>query len=331
MTAMGATGGNNCILALSGGVGGAKLALGLSRAVPAHRLAVVCNTGDDFQHLGLTICPDLDTVTYTLAGRNNTHQGWGLADESWQVMAALKDLGGPDWFNLGDRDLATHLYRSELLSRGLPLSAVSAKLCAALGVAPRVLPMSDDRVSTRVLTDSGELSFQHYFVREQCRPRVLGFRFVGSDSARPHPDLVRLLTAPDLGAVVLCPSNPYVSIDPILSLPGVRALLRNCPAPVIAVSPIVGGRALKGPAAKMMGELGVDCSALAVAEYYRDIVDGFVLDTLDGEHVSAVADLGLVAVVANTVMVSLDDRLQLARAVLALAGQLAGGSTPCSL
>ncbi|MET0379784.1 MAG: 2-phospho-L-lactate transferase [Spongiibacteraceae bacterium] len=312
------------ILALSGGVGGAKLALGLARVLPAEQLTVVCNTGDDFEHLGLKICPDLDTVMYTLAGRSHPEQGWGLANESWQVMDTLRELQGETWFNLGDRDLATHLLRSQLLRQGLSLSAVTQHLCHALGIAQKILPMSDDTVSTSVLTENGVLAFQHYFVRERCAPAVRGFVFRGIEHARPHPEMLRLLGSDELMAVVICPSNPFLSIDPILALPGLREALRASPAPVIAVSPIVAGNAIKGPTAKILRELNLPCSPMTIAEHYRDIVDGVVLDQLDETHAPAIFDLGIAATVTNTVMRSLDDREQLAHSVLSLASTLAG-------
>lgn len=309
------------ILALSGGVGGAKLALGLARSLPPESLTVVCNTGDDFDHLGLRICPDLDTVMYTLAGLNNQQQGWGLEGESWQVMERLKQLGGEAWFNLGDKDIATHLMRTSLLGQGLSLTAVTQRLCDAMGVSQRILPMSDDRVATQVTTADDTLNFQHYFVREQCRPAVRGFEFHGIADARPNPEFLALLTDPMLEAVILCPSNPFVSIDPILNLPGVRDALRQCPAPVIAVSPIVGGQAIKGPTAKMMVELGISCTAVSIAEYYSDFLDGFVLDAVDGDHLSEVKKFIPDVVVTNTVMTTLEDRILLAAICLDLGRQ----------
>ena len=313
------------ILALSGGVGGAKLALGLARVLPADKLTIVCNTGDDFEHLGLKICPDLDTVTYTLAGRSHPEQGWGLANESWRVMESLRELQGETWFNLGDKDLATHLLRSQLLRQGLSLGAVTQHLTTAMGVAQKVLPMSDDNVSTSVLTDKGVLAFQHYFVRERCAPAVRGFVFSGADHARPHPELLRLLASDELGAVVICPSNPFLSVDPMLALTGVRAALRQCAAPVIAVSPIVGGKAIKGPTAKILQELNLPCNAATVAEHYRDIIDGFLLDQVDEAHMPVIAALGVAARTTNTVMRSLADREQLARTCLSFAASLAQG------
>lgn len=310
------------VLALSGGVGGAKLALGLARVLQTPQLTVVCNTGDDFEHLGLTVCPDLDTVTYTLAGRNNTQQGWGLTDESWRVMESLRELNGETWFNLGDRDLATHLLRTQLLRQGLSLSAVTQHLSSAMDIRSTILPMSDDPVSTSVLTEAGVLNFQHYFVREQCRPAVRGFVFRGIEQARPQREFMQLLADGNLAAVVICPSNPFVSIDPILSLPGVRQALANTRAPVIAVSPIVGGKAIKGPTAKMLTELNLPCTATTTAAHYRDIIDGFVLDRVDETLYGEIADMGVAVCVADTVMQSLDDRKQLARTVLAFAQTL---------
>lgn len=311
-------------LALSGGVGGAKLALGLARQLEPGQLTIVCNTGDDFEHYGLAICPDLDTVMYTLAGRNNQAQGWGLADESWRIMDTLAQLGGETWFRLGDLDIATHLQRSQLLRRGESLSAATAALCAGFGVAHTVLPMSDDPVATIVDTADGELSFQHYFVREQCRPAVRGFHFRGVETARPQPRFLAQLLGNELDAIIVCPSNPFVSIDPMLRLPGVRAALENATAPVIAVSPIVGGVAIKGPAAKMMAELNMPSSALAVAEYYRDLLDGFVVDRADADQVAAIAELGIAVHVTDSVMHTLDDRVRLAAEVLQFASVLAG-------
>jgi LPPG:FO 2-phospho-L-lactate transferase len=312
------------VLALSGGVGGAKLALGLTHNLPPAQLAIVCNTGDDFEHYGLPICPDLDTVMYTLAGRNNGAQGWGLAGESWRTMEALAGLGGETWFRLGDLDFATHLQRGALLRGGASLSAATRALCTHFGIEYPVWPMSDEPVRTVVDTDGGELNFQHYFVREQCRPAVRGFRFDGIERARPQAQFIDLLHGAQLAAVVICPSNPFVSIDPILQLPGVAAALRAMSAPVIAVSPIVGGIALKGPAAKMFAELQLPSTALAVAEHYGDLLDGFVIDTADAELAGAIEELGTAVLTTHTVMHTLDDRIGLAREVLQFAARLAG-------
>ncbi|HSB96444.1 MAG TPA: 2-phospho-L-lactate transferase [Spongiibacteraceae bacterium] len=312
------------VLALSGGVGGAKLALGLTHQLTPAQLTIVCNTGDDFYHYGLPICPDLDTVMYTLAARNNSEQGWGLAGESWRTLEALAQVGGETWFRLGDLDIATHLQRGELLRRGATLSAATDELRRHFKIDYTILPMSDDPVSTMVATEAGELSFQHYFVREQCRPAVSGFRFHGIEAARPQPQFIAQLHAAELAAVIICPSNPFVSIDPILQLAGVRAALRDRLAPVVAVSPIVGGVAIKGPAAKMLAELKLPSSALAVAEHYADVLDGIVIDETDAVLATAIEELGIAVHIAQTVMSSLDDRIDLAREVLLFAERLSG-------
>ncbi len=308
------------VLALSGGVGGAKLALGLDRVLPGGSLTVVANTADDFEHLGLYIAPDLDTVMYTLAGINDQERGWGLAGESWQCLDALGGLGAEQWFQLGDRDLATHIHRTAMLRAGGSLSGATARLCAALGVSARLLPMSDDPVRTLVTCSEGELPFQQYFVREQCRPEVRGFRFEGQAAASPLPEFMALLEDPALALIVICPSNPFVSVDPILGLPGVRQALQASPAPLYAVSPIVGDRALKGPAAKMMVELGLPVSAVSVVQHYRGLVDTFVLDESDATLAGRIEEPAMRVMTAPTVMKTLADREQLARVLLADAG-----------
>lgn len=318
--------GAQSVLALSGGVGGAKLASGLAAVLAPEQLAIVCNTGDDFEHLGLTICPDLDTVMYTLAGRSNAAQGWGLADESWRVIGALGGLGGDSWFRLGDLDIATHLYRLNRLSEGESLTEVTTALCNAYGVKPAVWPMSDDRVRTMVDCLLGgkktELAFQHYFVREHCEPAVRGFRFEGIAKASPQPRMMALLAAPTLDAVVICPSNPFVSVDPILGLPGLNDALKAASAPLVAVSPIVGGRALKGPAAKMLAELGLEVSALAVARHYAGLLEGFVIDSMDKGQAAAIEALGMAVCVTDTVMTGQPERNRLAEDVLRFAASL---------
>jgi LPPG:FO 2-phospho-L-lactate transferase len=314
--------GQGPVIALSGGVGGAKLALGLSHLDLGDDLLVVANVGDDFEHLGLTICPDLDTVTYTLAGLSDQSKGWGRADEGWRFMAALEQLGGQSWFNLGDSDLALHTLRTGALSEGESLTAVTQAITRKLGIEARIVPMSDDPVRTMVQTTDGPLAFQHYFVRDRCEPVVTGFDFDGIAGAQPQVDFMVALSDPELQAIVITPSNPFVSIDPILELPGVRSAIDAAPAPVVAVSPIVAGLAIKGPAAKMMMELGMPSTALAVAEHYGDLLDGFVLDHGDQDQADAVAALGIRPLVTKTVMESLDDRVNLAREVLALAGEL---------
>lgn len=310
------------LLALSGGVGGAKLALGLSHALRPEDLLVVANTGDDFEHFGLLVCPDIDTVAYTLAGVSNTETGWGRAGESWNAMAALAALGGETWFRLGDRDLALHLERTRRVAAGETLSAVTADFARRLAIRAAIAPMSDQPVRTVVETPDGALPFQHYFVREQCRPRVTGFRFEGADAARPSPAFAAALGG-GVSAVVICPSNPFISIDPILAVPGVRQALRGCGAPVVAVSPIVAGRAIKGPTAKMMTELGLDSGAVEVARHYRGLIDGFVLDRSDAGSKAEVERLGIAVLVTGTMMQSLDDKTRLAEETLGFARSLA--------
>ena len=307
------------ILALCGGIGGAKLALGLSRILAPGQLTVAINTGDDFEHLGLHISPDIDTVIYTLAGINDTERGWGLAGETWHFMESLSRLGGEAWFQLGDRDLATHIVRTQRLKAGATLSEVTGEIATRLGITARLLPMSDQPVRTMVETLDGVLPFQRYFVEQQCRPVVKAIRFEGADDATVQPDILKLLADPDLAAIVLCPSNPYLSIDPLLAVPGMRAALKASPAPVVCVSPIVGGRAIKGPTAKIMTELGLPVTVQAVAEHYRDLLDGLVIDDADADQAD---HLGLPVAVTGTVMQTLEDRDQLARAVLDFASAL---------
>jgi LPPG:FO 2-phospho-L-lactate transferase len=301
------------VLALSGGIGGAKLALGLYRVLPPGALTVVANTGDDFEHLGLAISPDVDTLLYTLAGLDNPELGWGRRDETWTFMKALGSLGGETWFNLGDGDLATHVERTRRLSAGESLSEITGDFRRRLGISARLLPMSDDRVRTRLLTAAGWLDFQDYFVRQRCTPAVREIAFAGADEARPQQEFLAALSDRNLRAVVICPSNPFISVDPILALPGVREALRACAAPVVAVSPIIGGKAVKGPTAKMMAELGLPVDAGAVARHYGDILDLYVADETDADEVR---DLGLPVAFTRTLMLSFADREALARAVL---------------
>ncbi len=310
-------------LALSGGIGGAKLALGLARALAdPSALTVVANTGDDFTHLGLRICPDIDTLTYTLAGLADDERGWGRANETFHALETLRSLGAEAWFTLGDKDLGLHIERTRRLATGESLSAITADVCAEWRVGPRVLPMTDEPAPTLIKTERGVLEFQHYFVRERCEPCVTGFVYGGADVA-PHPAVLRLLADPALEAVVICPSNPLISVEPILALPGVREALAATAAPVVAVSPLVGGAAIKGPTAKMMAELGETPSTAAVAARYGEFLDGFVLDAADERDAPAIAALAITPRAAATVMRSLDDRIALARAVLAFARDLA--------
>jgi LPPG:FO 2-phospho-L-lactate transferase len=298
------------ILALAGGVGGAKLADGLAQIVPPDELALIVNTGDDFEHFGLHISPDLDTVMYTLAGIANPVTGWGLDRETWQFMSALEALGGPTWFRLGDRDLATHAERTRRMSQGESLSLVTQALCKSLGISCAVAPMSDDAVRTIVHTDAGELEFQRYFVERRCEPRARAIEYRGAERAQPGAHLRTALALPPEG-IVICPSNPFLSVAPILALPGVRTALASC-GNVVAVSPIVAGRALKGPAAKLMSELGFEATAAGVARYYHGIIQHLVIDHADAHLVPAIEALGVRAVVADAVLHSTEDRRRLA-------------------
>lgn len=307
-------------LALTGGVGGAKLALGLAKLLPPGQVAFVVNTGDDFTHLGLRISPDLDTLLYTLAGESNPETGWGRSGETWQFMEALAQVGGETWFRLGDRDLALHVERTRRLKAGETLSTVTTALAAALRVRHSILPMSDDPVATLVHTAQGPMDFQHYFVRERCEPVVTGFEVRGAQEARINPLVLEWLEDPGLRGIILCPSNPFVSIDPILQVANLRQLLAGSAARVIAVSPVIGGAAIKGPTVKMMQELGVEGTADWVAGHYRDFLDGFVLDLVDAPLCETIASMGLEVAVTQTLMISLEDRVNLARACLELIG-----------
>jgi LPPG:FO 2-phospho-L-lactate transferase len=306
------------IVELAGGVGGAKLADGLSAA---SELTVVVNTGDDFEHLGLHVSPDLDTVMYTLAGVANPDTGWGRAEETWKFLETLRSLGGPDWFHLGDRDLALHVERTRLLAEGWPLSRITAHLARALGVRSRILPMSDDAVRTIVETELGPLPFQEYFVARKCGPAVRGFRFDGVDRSRAAPGVLDAIREAD--GVILGPSNPWVSLDPILAVPGIRAALEK--KPVVGVSPIIGGRAVKGPAAKMFAELGIEPSVVAVADHFRGIVRGLVIDRVDRAQEARIHSLGMDVLATEAVVGSASERRRLADDVLALVSRLAGG------
>lgn len=314
------------VLALSGGVGGAKLALGLSRRLEPGELAVLVNTGDDFTHLGLRICPDLDTVLYTLAGVVHPEQGWGRADESFGFMEELRRQGGPDWFLLGDRDLVLHVERTRRLAEGERLTQVMNDFAGRFGVASRLLPMSDTPVSTLLETDAGALEFQHYFVRLRAMPKVQRLHYAGAAQARPTDEVHDLLRSRSLEAIIVCPSNPYLSIDPILAVPGLRMALRAARVPIIAVSPLIAGRAIKGPTSKIMAELGIAADALAIARHYSGVIDGLLIDEADAavETRDALEKTGLRIGVTRTLMKTLDDRDRVADAALALAAELAG-------
>lgn len=306
-------------MALCGGVGGAKLALGLARVLPADGLTVVVNTGDDFRHLGLHVSPDVDTVLYTLSGLANRELGWGLESETWHFMESLERLGGPTWFRLGDRDLAMHAVRTSRLAEGQSLSDVTQHVASRLGIGPQIVPMSDEPVATIVDTDEGELAFQTYFVGRQARPHVKSIRFIGAEGARPAPAASAAMDRKDLAGIVICPSNPWLSIDPLLAIPGWAKLLAGRRAPLVAVSPLVAGKAVKGPTAKIMAELGLPLDVRAIVDHYRGLIDGFVLDTVDAEWAST---LKLPTLVTNTLMRTLDDRTALAEATLGFCRRL---------
>ncbi len=296
------------IVALAGGVGGARFADGLAQVLHPEQLTIIVNTGDDFLHFGLRISPDLDTVCYTLAGIENPAAGWGRKEESWRVFNILKSMGLPDWFQLGDTDLATHLYRTYKLSQGLTLSTITSDVCRLLDVKVIILPMSDDIIQTWVYTDEGDLEFQEYFVHRQSKPAVKGFKFTGIEKSHPAPGVIEAIDQCD--AVILCPSNPWVSIDPILNIPGIKpAVLMH---PVYAISPIIGNKTVKGPAAKMFSELGIDPSALAVAQHYHELLDCLVIDNRDESLAKEINGLDIQTVITDIVMHDRADRGRLA-------------------
>ena len=300
------------IVALAGGVGGAKFAHGLAQVLPPEDLTVIVNTGDDFEHYGLYVCPDLDTVCYTLGRIANPETGWGRIHETWNVIENATKLGGPAWFRLGDRDLGTHLERTRRMKEGQFLAQITKNFCEAWGIEQTILPMADQAVRTIVETDEGDLAFQEYFVHRRCEPRVRGFRFEGIETAKPAPGVQEAIQSAN--AVLICPSNPWVSIDPILRI------LKKIEKPVVAISPIIGGQTVKGPAAKMYRELGIEPSALAVARHYCDLATGFVLDHIDKQLEGEIRSLGMRTFVTNTLMNSHDDRKLLAGEVLNFMG-----------
>ena len=303
------------VVALSGGVGGAKLAYGLNQVLASDSLSIIANTGDDFIHHGLPVSPDIDTLMYTLAGLNDGVRGWGLAGETWAFMEAMGSLGGETWFNLGDRDLAMHVLRREALDGGQPLSVFTDCIRNALQISARIFPMSDTRVSTFVETvEEGILPFQRYFVHLKASPQVKGFYFDGADVAKPCPGLIDAIQKAQ--RIVICPSNPFISIDPILEVPGIRQALIKSKAKVVAVSPIVGGEAIKGPTAKMFRELGVTPSPNAVAQKYSDFLDVMIVDQVDARDHKLMDSFGVQTEVAQTVMRTADDKLALAELTL---------------
>jgi LPPG:FO 2-phospho-L-lactate transferase len=297
------------IVALAGGVGGAKLADGLAQVLQPDQLTIIVNTGDDFTHLGLRISPDLDTVCYTLAGLANSDTGWGQANETWNTFTQLKRMGMPDWFQLGDKDLATHIIRTIRLNDGWTLSQITQDFCNIWGIRVQILPMSDQIIQTHVLTSDGDLEFQEYFVHQKCSPIVSGFSFMGSKGAKPAPGVLEAIKSAD--AVVICPSNPWVSIDPILSIPSIKDALEG--HFVIAVSPIIGNQTVRGPAAKMFSELGIEPSAYAVAQHYSNIIDCIMIDVTDKFWAENIQELGI-----NTILVDIFMRDRIERSRLAM-------------
>lgn len=309
------------VVAICGGVGGAKLAFGLAETL-GDRLTVVVNTGDDFEHLGLFVSPDVDTVLYTLGGRADRERGWGRAEESWNFMSAIAEIGGETWFNLGDRDLALHVERTRRLRDGQPLSAVVDHFARCFGIAARIVPMTDARVETVVETAEGEMPFQRYFVGRRAEPALERVRFDGAADAQPSAAAAEAFAAPDLRAVVICPSNPYLSVDPILAVPGLRLLIERSEAPVVAVSPLIGGAAVKGPTAKIFRELSIPATARGVADHYGGLIDGLVIDEADAADRDTA---GVPTLVTRTLMSSVEDRTRLAGETLAFADALAAG------
>jgi LPPG:FO 2-phospho-L-lactate transferase len=302
------------IVLLVGGVGGAKLAVGMARVLPPDALTIIVNTGDDFEHLGLHISPDLDTVMYSLSGLSHPVNGWGVVDDTRQAMDMIRRLGGPDWFGLGDRDLGTNLMRTHLLRSGKTLTEATAHLSQHLGVRHSVLPMSDDPIRTSVETDQGRFAFQEYFVRERWQPVVRSIHFDGASESRFTNEVKSALENATL--IVFGPSNPYLSIDPILAVPGIQQYIEQSTAPCVAVSPIIGGKAIKGPAAKIMAELGVEVSPQGVAAHFQKLLDGFVLDEVDQSLCEEISALGIQPTARRTFMESVTDKVHLAQEIL---------------
>lgn len=310
------------VVAISGGVGGAKVALGLARAAStcglrAQDILIVANTGDDFTHLGMYVSPDIDTLLYALSDRDDQAKGWGRRDETWSFMEALREIGGEDWFQLGDRDLALHVERTRLLASGSALSAITAHVADRFGISVRLVPMSDDPVRTRVQIEDGWMEFQRWFVGARCVPVVRSLEFVGADTATPLPAILEALADPDLEAVLICPSNPFLSVGPVLAIPALRRALEACAAPRVAIAPVIGGAAVKGPTVKMMAEFGIAPSAASVGRHYAGLIDGFLLDTVDAGAASELP--GLRTRACPILMTTLDDRIRVARAALELA------------
>ena len=312
-------GGRGFYLAITGGIGGAKLALGLSRILSPEALVLVVNTGDDFEHLGLHISPEIDTATDTLAGKNNLITGWGRRDETWTFMEALAELGGETWFSLGDGDLAIHVERTRRLLAGDSLGQITEDFSQALGISAHLLPMSDDPLRTMIETPEGAISFQDYFVRKQSKPVIENIVFTGVDKAVPNATAMAALRLPNLCAVIICPSNPFLSINPILSVPGIREAMQASPAPVVGISPIIGGQAVKGPTVKIMAELSLPLTVQTIVEHYDGLLDGYIIDNTDSDVSN---EMCIPVMVTETLMKSIEDRENLARNVLAFADTL---------
>lgn len=306
------------VVVLTGGVGGAKLVLGLTMVCPSEDITAIVNTGDDFRHMGLAVSPDIDTLLYTLSGKSNNVLGWGREGESWNFMEAAKSLGGDGWFLLGDGDLALHVLRTHMLQKSLRLNEITANFATSWGLNLDIKPMSDDPVATQLSTDAGDLPFQRYFVEQRCEPVVREIHFEGADVAHPAPGVLDAISDLKTSAILIAPSNPWLSIDPILAVPGIREALANASAPVVAVSPIVGGQAIKGPTAKLMKELGLEVTNQSIAAHYAGIIDGLLLDERDSAEGLSVAYAS-----TNTLMLTLEDRVRVAQEALALAERIA--------
>jgi LPPG:FO 2-phospho-L-lactate transferase len=313
------SGTNGHVLALCGGVGGARLALGLARILAGERLTLAVNVGDDFTYLGLRVCPDLDTVLYTLGGVADPVRGWGIAEDTWRCMKSIAVLGGETWFQLGDVDLATHVERTHRLANGETLSAVTSSFARALGVSATIAPASDDVVSTILHTEEGRLTFQDYFVRRHCEPAVQSIEFAGAAQATPSPAVEQVFKRGDLSAIVICPSNPFLSIDPILAIPGITEALRARHAPSVAVSPLVAGKSVKGPTEKIARELGLCVSNQIIAARYTGLIDGLLIDTADVEAARAVC---VPTAATGTLMTSMADRERVAETAIRFAAGL---------
>ena len=319
---------NNNILALSGGVGGAKLCLGLDRISSQPSLTIIANTGDDFKHLGLYISPDIDTLIYTLSGINNLTTGWGRNDETWNTHSMLEKFGIENWFQLGDKDLALHLYKNEQMTMGLSLTEITQTIAQQFGLRSRILPMTDEMVQTMIDSNMGLLSFQEYFVKNRSKPTIKNISFAGSKEAKTSPELQQVMQGTDFDVIVICPSNPYLSIDPILSIDEIKTFIQSSTQPVIAVSPIVKGAAIKGPTAKIMEEFNIPTSVTSIAEHYHSLIDGLVIDNKDDTQAIQIESMGIQVKVTNTIMKNDQDKIQLAQDVVAFAESIntKGGS-----